>query len=233
MALDPIEKKPLRHFHPGKSILSVGTWGCNLQCAFCQNWEIAHGAPVARKVSPEVLAALASDHGSKNVGVAYTYSEPIVWYEFVKETALAVRERGQKNVLVTNGFISQEALAELLPLIDAMNIDVKSFRDQYYRNTCGGNLAPVLRTVESAAKACHVEVTTLIVTGLNDGDDEIEEMAEWLSSVNPEIELHLSRYFPCYRMEAPSTPPDTLMRLRTVAQKHLRKVYVGNLPGIK
>ena len=230
--MDPIEKKPLYHFHPGKQILSAGTWGCNLRCAFCQNWEIAHGDPGTRRIEPEEFAILASAQGEKNIGVAFTYSEPVVWYEYIKDAAIAVKNRGLKNVLVTNGFIEPGPLAELLPVIDAMNIDVKGFREDYYRNTCGGSLAPVMRTVESASKSCHIEVTTLIVTGLNDAVAEIEELAQWLARVNPEIPLHLSRYFPRYKLELPSTPAETLVRLRDAARRHLRFVYVGNMPGV-
>lgn len=230
--MDPIEKKPLYQFNPGRQILSAGSWGCNLRCAFCQNWEIAHGEPGVRRIEPDGLAALAAAQGANNIGVAYTYSEPMVWYEYMKDTAAAVKNRGLKNVLVTNGYIEPGPLSELLPLVDAMNIDLKGFRDDYYGNICGGSLAPVLRTVESATKACHVEVTTLIVTGLNDKPAEIDELSQWLASVNPEIPLHLSRYFPRYKMELPPTPADTLVKLRDAARKHLRFVYIGNMPGV-
>ncbi len=168
--MDPIEKKPLYHFYPGSYIFSVGTFGCNLRCGFCQNWNIAHGDPETVTILPQRLVeiAAAEHEGYQSVGIAYTYSEPLMWYEFVYDTAGIARQAGLKNVLVTNGFINPEPLAKILPLIDAMNIDVKGFSDSYYNETCTGELHPVLRTVETASKYCHVEITTLLVTGLND-----------------------------------------------------------------
>lgn len=231
LASDPVEKKPLYHFFPGRQILSVGTWGCNFHCDFCQNWEIAHGTSGIRQLSPAALADLAAAQGAENIGVAFTYSEPTVWYEYVLDAAIAVRALGMKNVLVTNGFICLEPLEALLPHIDAMNIDVKAFNEGFYREVCGGSLKPVLRAVETAAKCCHVEVTTLIVPGRNDSEHEIDELSRWLAGVNPEIPLHLSRYFPRYKMKLSPTPPETLLRLRETARKYLRNVYIGNLPG--
>ena len=229
IALDPIEKKPLYHFSPGQMILSVGTWGCNLQCRFCQNWEIAHGDPAFVATSAEKLAELAEQQGPLNLGVAYTYSEPIVWFEYVCDAATAVKRRGLKNVLVTNGFINPEPLTELLPLMDAMNIDLKAFSQGFYQDICGGGLEAVKKTIATAAGSCHVEVTTLIVPGLNDGDEEITQLARWLAGVDPAIPLHLSRYFPRYRMELPATPTESLFHARSVAQRYLHNVYVGNV----
>jgi pyruvate formate lyase activating enzyme len=166
-------------------ILSVGTWGCNLQCRFCQNWEIAHGDPAFVATSPDKLAELAEQQGPLNIGVAYTYSEPIVWFEYVCDAAEAVKKRGLKNVLVTNGFINPEPLAELLPLMDAMNIDVKAFSPGFYQDICGGGLEAVKKTIATAASSCHVEVTTLVVPGLNDGDEEITQLARWLAGIDP------------------------------------------------
>jgi len=182
--MDPIEKKPLYHFYPGSYILSLGTVGCNLRCGFCQNWEIAHGDPKAVYMSPEqaVRAALSSrEEGVPSVGLAYTYSEPFMWYEYVYDTSKLAREKGLKNVLVTNGYVNEEPLKEILPFIDAMNIDVKGFTDKYYRDTCAGRLDPVIRTVEIASGKCHVEITTLLVPGLNDSPEEIAELAKWLA----------------------------------------------------
>lgn len=235
LGIDPIEKKPLYHFYPGSNILSAGTFGCNFHCGFCQNWQIAHGDPQTREVSPEALAASAVLAGEQadNIGIAYTYSEPLVWYEYVYDTARLAREKGLKNVLVSNGYIQEEPLLELLPLIDAMNIDVKGFNEQFYRETCGGKLEPVKRTVEAAHSRCHLEVTTLLVPTLNDSDGEIAALADWLAGLNPEIPIHFSRYFPQYKMDLPPTPLDTLRRAREIAGRRLKYVYIGNAPELK
>ncbi|NTV89280.1 MAG: AmmeMemoRadiSam system radical SAM enzyme [Clostridiales bacterium] len=234
VALDPIEKKPLNMFHPGSFILSAGTFGCNLKCPFCQNWSISQqdGEEAgARELKPEELVKMAvrsRDEG--NIGVAFTYNEPTVWFEFVLETAKLVRMAGMKNVLVTNGYISQEPLKQLLPFIDAMNIDVKGFTESYYRDVCHGSLEDVKRTVEVAAGSCHVEITTLLIPGLNDEESEIERLSGWISSISPFIPLHLSRYFPNYKMkDRPPTPRDTLLHARETAMKHLAKVFLGNI----
>lgn len=229
-ALDPIEKKPLYHFYPSAAILSLGTLGCNLACAFCQNWEIAHGDVPTRYLPPEEAVALAERervHG--NIGLAFTYNEPFIWYEYVLDTARMSQEKGLKNVLVTNGFVNPEPLEAILPYIDAMNIDVKAFREEYYHRLCGGKLEHVKRTVERAARSCHVEVTTLLVTDQNDSPEEVGELAAWLASIDPAIPLHLSRYFPAYKMDLPPTPVERLERAREEALKHLRYVYLGNV----
>lgn len=230
-ALDPVEKKPLYHFHPGATIFSIGTWGCNFVCRFCQNWEIAQADPATRDFLPETVADLAAQQGPDCVGVAYTYSEPTVWFEYVLDTARAVRARGLANVLVTNGFINPAPLAELLPLIDAMNIDVKGFTPAYYRTMCAGELSQVQRTVEQAASRCHVEITTLLVPGLNDTPQEIETLSRWLASLSPDIPLHFSRYFPQYKLDLPPTPLATLQQAREIAREHLHYVYIGNVAG--
>ncbi|PKM80534.1 MAG: AmmeMemoRadiSam system radical SAM enzyme [Firmicutes bacterium HGW-Firmicutes-14] len=231
--IDPIEKKPLYHFYPGSYIFSVGTFGCNLRCGFCQNWTIAHGDPDTVTFSPERLVEAATeDHrGHRSVGIAYTYSEPFMWYEYVYDTAKLAREAGLRNVLVTNGFVNPDPLREILPFIDAMNIDVKGFSDNYYNETCAGELDPVLRTVETAVQYCHVEITTLLVTGLNDSEAEIIKLSEWLAGIDREIPLHLSRYFPNYKMDLPSTPIRIMERAREIARRNLSYVYLGNIPG--
>lgn len=234
LALDPVEKKPLYHFYPGYDILSLGTFGCNLRCGFCQNWQIAHGDPESRSLTPGQVAGLAARHagGENCVGVAYTYSEPFMWYEFVFDCARAVRKKGLKNVLVTNGYVNPEPLKEILPCIDAMNIDVKAFTDDFYQAKCKGRLDPVLRTVEMAAGACHVEITTLLVTGLNDGEEEIKELVAWVAGLDPSIPLHFSRYFPNYKMDLEPTPLETLTRAREIALEKLDYVYIGNAPRL-
>ncbi len=231
-SIDPIEKKPLYHFYPGSPIFSVGTFGCNLRCGFCQNWTIAHGEPETVTLSPEKLVAAAEGYdGGSSIGIAYTYSEPFMWYEYVYDTAKLARETGLKNVLVTNGFINPEPLKKILPFIDAMNIDVKGFSDSYYNETCVGELHPVLQTVEIASAYCHVEITTLLVTGLNDSKEEIGRLADWLAGVDRDIPLHLSRYFPNYKMELPPTPLYVMEQARDEALRKLNYVYLGNVPG--
>lgn len=184
VALDPIEKKPLRHFHPGKRILSVGTFGCNFKCSYCQNWSISQKDIRTELVKSSELADLALKYvDGGNIGVAYTYNEPSIWYEYVLESAELVRKRGLANVLVTNGFINSEPLSQLLPYIDAMNIDVKAFNGEFYDRYCKGSLDTVMETVEQAVGSCHVEITTLIIPGLNDSTDEIGKLAKWLSSL--------------------------------------------------
>lgn len=227
-ALDPIEKKPLYHFYPGSSILSIGTWGCNFACQFCQNWQIAQAEPQEAELFPAQAVAAAKQAGSGNIGIAYTYSEPSVWYEYVLETACLARQAGLKNVVVTNGFINPEPLTQLLPFIDAMNIDVKAFSQKFYRTICAGSLAEVQRTVELAVKHCHVEITTLVVPGLNDDLRELEALAKWISSMDRNIPLHFSRYFPQYKLNAPPTPLATLAVARDKARQYLNYVYLGN-----
>ena len=232
LALDPIEKKPLRRFHSGSTILSVGSFGCNLRCPFCQNHEISmagDGALRAEEIAPEKLAALAEELKPRgNVGVAYTYNEPLIGYEYVRDCAEAVHARGMLNVLVTNGTIGEAPWRALLPLIDAANIDLKGFTAAWYRRL-GGDLETVKRNIALAAAQCHVEVTTLLIPGENDGEDEIRAMTRWLADIDPDIPLHLSRFFPRYRMtDRPPTPVETVYRLAEVARESLRRVYTGN-----
>ena len=231
LALDPIEKKPLRRFHPGGLALSLGSFGCNLRCPFCQNAEISMaGAEFpARDYSPEALVQLALALRPRgNLGLAYTYNEPLVGYEFVRDCAALVREAGMFNVLVTNGTIEEAPWRALLPLIDAVNIDLKGFTEAWYRRL-GGDLETVKRSIALAAEACHLEVTTLVVPGCNDGEDELRALSGWLASLSPDIPLHISRFFPRHRMnDLPPTPVDTVYRLAAVARERLRYVYAGN-----
>lgn len=232
LALDPIEKKPLRRFHPGSRILSAGSYGCNLRCPFCQNYAISMaGAADADAVAvlPETLVRQARELVPRgNIGIAYTYNEPLVGFEYVRDCARAAAAFGLKNVVVTNGYVCEEPLRELLPLIDAMNIDLKSFSEDFYRDIAG-SLADVKRAIVLAASACHVEVTTLIVPGENDSPDEMRRLAEWLASLRPDIPLHVTRFFPRFHMtgRAP-TPVETVRSLARVARESLEFVYVGN-----
>ncbi len=232
LALDPIEKKPLRRFHPGGAILSLGGFGCNLNCPFCQNHEISMaGAGELRTedVSPEALAALAEELVPRgNLGAAYTYNEPLVCYEYIRDCADAVRARGLYNVLVTNGTIEEAPWRALLSRIDAANIDLKGFTEAWYRRL-GGDLETVKRNIAIAAEHCHVEVTTLLVPGENDGEDELRALSRWLAGIDPEIPLHLSRFFPRHRMQdRPPTDVGEVYRLADVAREALRYVYTGN-----
>lgn len=232
LMLDPIEKKPLRRFFPGSRILSVGSFGCNLACPFCQNYEISMADSRQahwQEAVPEALAGLAQEYQSRgNIGVAFTYNEPLVGYEFVRDTARLVRERGMKNVLVTNGCAELSVLEELLLYVDAMNIDLKGFTGEWYEKL-GGDLETVKRFIARAAQDCHVELTTLIVPGENDSEEEMEREARWIASLDREIPLHVTRFFPRYRMadKAP-TPVERVYRLRNTAAQWLRYVYVGN-----
>mgnify|MGYP002512605668 FL=1 len=235
LALDPIEKKPLYEFHRGSTILSVGSYGCNLRCPFCQNHEISmtdRGDLDAEYLSPRELAETAltwkKEKRVENIGVAYTYNEPLVGWEFVRDTARLVREYGMQNVLVTNGTAGPETLEELLPWIDAMNIDLKGFREAYYRKL-GGDLETVKAFIARAVESCHVELTTLIVPGENDSLEDMEAQAKWISGLRPSIPLHINRFFPRYRMrDREATDVGQLYRLAGTAEKYLEKVYVGN-----
>ena len=231
LALDPIEKKPLYHFYPGRLILSAGTAGCNFSCQFCQNWEIAQEEPETVVITPADLVHKAREVDS--LGIAYTYSEPLVWFEFVLATARQAREAGLKNVMVSNGFIQEEPLKELLPWIDAWNIDVKGFSLEFYRKVVHGDYRPVLQTAAAAVGAgSHVEITTLLVTGLNDNLDELRELVRWVAgNLGVDTPLHFSRYFPQYQMQAPPTPLETMRRARDMAREHLHYVYLGNVAG--
>lgn len=229
-ALDPIEKKPLKYFMPGSHIYSVGSFGCNFSCSFCQNYEISQCRTRSRFADPRTLveAALRIEN---NIGIAFTYNEPTVGFEYVYDCAKLLKSRSPqaKVVLVTNGYINEAPLTALLPFVDAMNIDLKSFNPEFYTSICGGTLEPVKRTIEQAARKCHVEVTTLLVTGENDSLQEMEALAEYLASIDVDMPLHLSRYFPRYRMDKPATDLMQMRRLRDVAKGYLNRVELGNV----
>jgi pyruvate formate lyase activating enzyme len=230
LALDPIEKKPLYHFYPGSQIVSAGTFGCNLACSFCQNHTIAHQEPETQWLSPQDLVLIADRYRPQgSIGVAFTYNEPSIWFEYVRDCAELLQAHEQQVVLVTNGYIEAEPLEELLPFIGAMNIDVKAFQDGFYRKLCKASLAEVKERVEQAAQQTHVEVTTLIIPGENDSLPEIESLAAWLASIDETIPLHLSRYHPAYRLDRPSTPEKTMLAAQERAQKYLKFVYLGNI----
>ena len=240
LALDPIEKKPLSRFHPGSRILSAGSFGCNLRCPFCQNYEISWSrqamryAEKAETLSPEELADLAEQLKARgNIGIAFTYNEPLIGYEFVRDTAKLAHERGMKNVLVTNGTAALSVLEELKPYVDAMNVDLKGFTDRYYGEVLGGDRKMVMDFIEAASAFCHVELTTLIVPDENDSEEEMRELSAWVSRLrNPDgesIPLHVSRFFPRFHMQDRG-PTDVriVYRLAEVARENLEYVYTGN-----
>ena len=247
LALDPIEKKPLNRFYPGSLILSVGSYGCNLRCPFCQNYEISWSDQAFRfaqntgdteYLSPESLAKTAAWYRNRgNIGVAFTYNEPLIGYEYVRDTAVILHEQGMKTVLVTNGTANVSVLEELAPYVDAMNIDLKGFTDRYYRDVLKGNRSMVMDFITAAVKICHVELTTLIIPGENDSIEEIEELSAWIAGLTDgkgnktgsEIPLHVSRFFPRFRMkDRGPTDIETVYRLAAAARKNLRYVYTGN-----
>ncbi len=229
--LDPVEKKPLYHFHPGMNILSIGSYGCNMRCDFCQNYNISQNVPPfsSKRIEPEEILRQSID-AYKNIGVAFTYNEPIIWYEYVKDVAVKIKEAGQKTVMVTNGFVTPRALDEYLKFIDAFNVDLKAFNEKFYKELSGAKLGPVINSIEKIAKAGrHLEITTLIIPGWNDNPKEMESEAKWIASVlGRDIPLHLSRYFPMYKRKDPATPPEVLLQLYDIASQHLDFVYIGN-----
>lgn len=232
IALDPIEKKPLYHFYPGSLILSIGTFGCSFHCGFCQNWQIAHDLDHGRSISAHQLVSLAVESADKgSIGVAYTYSEPLMWYEFVLDAASRVHDAGLKNILVTNGFIRREPLAQLLPYIDALNIDIKGFTGEFYKKIIKGEFEPVLAAAEQAYRAGkHIELTTLLIPGLNDTQEELTQLTDWVANkLGPEVPLHFSRYFPNYHLDVEPTPLKTLYMARDIAEKKLKHVHLGNV----
>jgi len=230
IALDPIEKKPLYRFHPGKKIVSIGSYGCNFRCLFCQNSGISIEYQNVKidRFTPGLVAEVASIAVQDgNIGVAYTYNEPLIGYEFVKDCAVLIRKAGLMNVLVTNGYINNEPLIGLLSLVDALNVDIKGNNKRTYEEV-GGTLAPVQNTILEAKKVCHVEVTTLVIP--NENENEVENIVKWLSELDKSIPYHLSRFFPRYKYsDDEPTPPETMYKLYDMAKKHLDNVFLGNM----
>lgn len=229
--IDPIEKKPLYHFKPGNDILSIGPNGCNFSCAFCQNWSISQERSQTRYISPEKLVEYAALNGS--IGVAYTYTEPLVWFEYVYDSAKLLKRAGLATVVVSNGYINEEPARELFEFIDAVNIDLKSLNPDFYRRICKGKLDDVLRTISIAHEmGVHVELTNLLIPEKNDSDEEIERLVDWICKFNPSTVLHISRYFPHYKYEAPATDPGRIAFAYEKARAKLKYVYTGNIGGI-
>lgn len=231
MVVDPIEKKPLYHFKPGSNILSVGSFGCNFKCGFCQNYTISQYKYKSEYVSPQNLIELA-EHIENNIGIAFTYNEPSIWYEYIRDVCNASKNKKLDLIMISNGYISTKALKTLLPYISAFNIDLKAFNEEFYKKVCLGNIETVLNNIKIAADYCHVEITTLLINGYNDSEEEVKELCKWIASVNKDIPLHFSRYYPTYKFKEEATPAERLIRAREIGEKYLNYVYIGNLPGI-
>jgi pyruvate formate lyase activating enzyme len=227
--LDPVEKKPLYHFYPGTMIFSIGGWGCNLGCEFCQNWEISQQSPLpGPEYTPDTIAEQAVKSGS--IGVAYTYNEPLIACEFVSDCAQRVRAKGLRNVLVTNGFVLPLPASALLPWIDAVNLDIKSMEKSFYKKSCHAALPPVFDfACQVRAAGCHMEITNLVIPGMNDQDSLFEQLASWMAArLGRHTPLHLSAYHPDYKSKNPPTPLATLAHARELCARHLDYVYIGN-----
>lgn len=238
--VDPIEKKPLYHFKPSKNILSVGSFGCNMTCSFCQNFEISQNRPRSEFIPVNKLISIMNTI-ENNAGIAFTYNEPFMWYEYMYEACKAIKEEAYdksiinnsdsdfSTVIVTNGYVNEEPLQRILPYVDAMNIDLKAYTNKYYNKICGASLNPVLETIKRCSKKCHVEITTLLVSDENDSEEEASNIAEFISSIDENIPLHLSRYFPRYKMESEATNIEKLLNAQSIAKKYLKYVYIGNV----
>jgi pyruvate formate lyase activating enzyme len=235
MGFDPIEKKPLYHFYPGSEILSVGSIGCNLQCEFCQNWQISQKSEANLKrdgnrypYSEIIDLALSKKN---NIGLAYTYNEPTVFYEFMLEIAIAAKESGLKNVMVTNGFINKDPLNKLNQFIDAYNVDLKAFIEDFYIKYTKSQIEPVKETIINISKASkHLEITNLVIPGLNDNPKKFEEMIKWIKdNTGEKTVLHISRYYPSYKFKKEPTSIEKMLQLNEIAKNHLKHVYLGNL----
>ncbi|MFW6029802.1 MAG: AmmeMemoRadiSam system radical SAM enzyme [Halanaerobiales bacterium] len=231
IGIDPIEKKPLYHFYPGSEILSLGSYGCNFHCDFCQNWQISQKKPHTKSLEPKEVIKLAKDKGVKSI--AYTYSEPLVWYEFIKDTAKLAKKEGLKNVLVTNGYINQKPLKELLKYIDAANVDLKSFNNKFYKRYAAANVNPVKKSIKTMAEYIHIEITTLIIGGINSDLDELSKLFSWIANIDKSIPLHLSRYFPAYKMDKEATKISIMEEAYEKATEKLEYVYLGNIRNTK
>lgn len=232
LCLDPIEKKPLYHFHPGSYVLSAGSFGCNLRCPHCQNHSISMcGIKESgyEYIDPEKLVHYGEATRSRgNIGIAYTYNEPLVGFEYVLDCAKLAKDKGLKNVVVSNGYVCTKPLLELLQYADAFNIDLKAFSEDFY-SKIGGDLKTVCETIKTIAKHAHIEVTTLIIPGMNDSEMEIEELAKWLAGIDSDIPLHLSRFFPRYKLtDIAATDVRVIYKLADIARNYLKHVHEGN-----
>jgi pyruvate formate lyase activating enzyme len=228
---DPVEKKPLYHFFPGYNILSVGSYGCNMRCDFCQNFNISQEIPenLIQDTTPEKISKAAL-HTNNNIGIAFTYNEPVIWFEFIRDTALLAKKAGLYTAIVSNGYVNKEPLSEIVQFIDAFNIDLKAFSKNFYKKLTGSDIEPVKNSLKQIAKSGkHLEITTLVIPGKNDSTKEMTLQAEWIAGeLGKEIPLHLSRYFPMFKRGDPPTSEESLIRLYEIALKNLDYVYLGN-----
>lgn len=234
LSTDPVEKKPFYHFFPGRKILSIGSYGCNMRCDFCQNWHISQQRSESSMLKTDISSIIGKALSSNNnVGLAFTYNEPVIWFEFMRDVALMIREKGMYNAMVSNGFVNRGPLSEMIQFIDAFNIDLKSFNADFYSKMTGAELAPVKESLKQIAiSGRHLEITTLVIPGRNDDTEEMEMEAKWIADeLGNDVPLHLSRYYPMYKRSDPSTPEQTLVRLCETALKHLKNVYLGNTPS--
>ena len=231
-SLDPIEKKPLYHFFPGHNILSSGSYGCNMKCDFCQNYNISQKIPLSlipdatpEKIINEALSA------ENNIGIAFTYNEPVIWFEYMRDIATGVKNKGLYTAMVSNGYVNSDPLKEMIQFIDAFNIDLKAFNNNFYRRLTGADIEPVRNSLKQIAKSGkHLEITTLIIPGQNDEENEMASESEWIAGeLGKNVPLHLSRYFPMFKRDNPATSQETMDRLFEIASQHLNYVYMGNI----
>jgi pyruvate formate lyase activating enzyme len=228
MAVDPIEKKPLYHFYPGRAIFSSGPNGCTFKCKFCQNHEISQTVLSTRELKPDEFVK--QTRKSNSIGIAYTYSEPYIWFETIMDIGPKIKDLGLVNVMVTNGYMEPEPLEDLLTVVDAMNIDIKSMNEQFYKHLCKGSLTPVLNTCEKVKKHCHLEITNLLIPGENDSEEDIQKLADYITGyLGEDTPLHISRYFPRYKLGNQPTEESSLFNTWEITREKLQYVYLGNI----
>jgi pyruvate formate lyase activating enzyme len=230
-SLDPVEKKPLYHFFPGHNILSAGSYGCNMRCDFCQNYHISQNVPelLNQKITPQTIVSNALN-SEKNIGIAFTYNEPVIWFEFMRDVAISAKKVGLFTVMVSNGYVNSDPLNEIIQFIDAFNIDLKAFNNDFYHKLTGADIEPVRKGLKQIVKSGkHLEITTLIITGQNDSEKEMALQSDWIAGeLGKAVPLHLSRYFPRYKRDDPATSEETLIKLFETASEKLDNVYMGN-----
>lgn len=231
ISLEQISKQPIKKFMEYSVVLAVGSKGCNFSCKYCNNWVISQDDPILMSITPGELVQKAYNMKKNgNVGISYTYNEPTIWYEFVFESCILAKENGLKNILVTNGYINQEPLKNLLPFIDAINIDLKAFNNSFYKEICNGDLEPVKKTIITALKHCHVELTFLVIPGINDSHEDFHKMCQWIGNVSKDIPIHIIRFFPYHKLkDISSTSLESLQQLEKIALIYLKNVFISNV----